>query len=50
MYRPEKKNALEQAAFWHEVKVVRCLPTPFTHEKLITFQCIQVTDNDVADR
>ena len=22
MYSPEKKNVLEQAAFWHEVKVV----------------------------
>ena len=24
--------------------------TPFLHTKLITFQCIQVTDNDLADR
>ena len=26
-----KKNLLEQAAFWHEVKVVCCLPTSFLH-------------------
>ena len=26
--RPRKKNSLEQAAFWHEVKVVCCLLTP----------------------
>ena len=25
----KKKKLLEQAAFWHEVKVVCCLPTPF---------------------
>ena len=25
----KKKKILEQAAFWHEVKVVCCLPTPF---------------------
>ena len=31
-------------------KSVCCLPTPFLHAKLITFQCIQVTDNDLADR
>ena len=24
-----EKNSLEQAAFWHEVKVVCCLLTPF---------------------
>ena len=26
-----EKNSLEQAAFWHEVKVMSCLPTPFLH-------------------
>ena len=25
----EKKNSLEQAAFWQEVKVMCCLSTPF---------------------
>ena len=28
---PSEKKKLEQAAFWHEVKVVCCLPTPFLH-------------------
>ena len=28
IYPPEKKNSLGKAAFWHEVKVVYCLPTP----------------------
>ena len=41
----QTKNLLEKAAFWHEVKVVCCL-----HAKLITFQCTQVTDDDLADR
>ena len=27
----KKKKKLEQAAFWHEVKVVCCLPNPFLH-------------------
>ena len=45
-----EKNSLEKAAFWLEVKVVCCLPTPLLHAKLITFQCIHVTDNDLADR
>ena len=27
-----------------------CLPTPFLHMKLTTFQCIQVTDNDLTDK
>ena len=40
----------KKTAFWYEVKGVCCLPTPFLHAKLITFQCIQVTDNDLADR
>ena len=31
-----KENSLEQAAFWHQVKVKCCLPTPFLHAKLIT--------------
>ena len=26
-----EKNSLEQAAFWHEVKVVCCLLTSFLH-------------------
>ena len=26
-----RKPICEQAAFWHEVKVVCCLPTPFSH-------------------
>ena len=36
---------MEKAAFWQEVKDVCCL-----HAKLITFQCTQVTDDDLADR
>ena len=28
---PSEKKKLEQAAFWHEVKVVCCLLTPFLH-------------------
>ena len=43
----QRQNSLEKAAFWQEVKVVCCLPTPLLHAKLITFQ---VTDNDLADR
>ena len=43
----QRKNLLEKAAFWQEVKVVCYLPTPLLHAKLITFQ---VTDNDLADR
>ena len=34
IYPPEKKNILEQIAFWHEVKVVCCLMTPFSHYTL----------------
>ena len=30
--------------------MVCCLLTPLLDVKLITFQCIQVTDNDLADR
>ena len=45
-----EKNSLEKAVFWHEVKAVCCLPTPFLDAKLITYQCIQVTHNDLADR
>ena len=30
IYQPEKKS-VEQAAFWHKVKVVCCLPPPFLH-------------------
>ena len=41
----QRKNLLEKAAFWQEVKVVCCL-----HAKLITFQCTHVTDDDFADR
>ena len=32
-----RKYSLEQAAFWHEVKVVCCLPTCFLHSRLLTF-------------
>ena len=48
----QTKNSLEQEVFWHEVKVVCCPPTPFLHScmKLITFQCIYETDNDLAGR
>ena len=28
IYPSDEKNSLEQAAFWHEVKVVCCQPTP----------------------
>ena len=37
-----EKNPLEKAG----LKVMSCLPTPFLHAKLLTFQCIQVRDND----
>ena len=40
----------KKAVFWHEAKVVCCLPIPFLHARVITFQCIQVTGNDLADR
>ena len=45
-----RKNSLQKAAFWHEVKVVCCLLTPFLHAPLITSQCTQVTHNDLAER
>ena len=48
-YRPEKKF-IGKSSIWHEVKVVCCLPTPFLHARVITLQCIHVTDNDLADR
>ena len=32
----QRRNLLEQAAFWHQVKVKCCLPTLFLHAKLIT--------------
>ena len=46
-----EKNSMEQEAFWHEVKVVCCLLTPFLHScmKLITFQCIHKTDNLISN-
>ena len=34
-----EKNSLEQAASWHDVKVVCCVLTPFSHAKFITLQC-----------
>ena len=34
IYPSEKKKILEQIAFWHEVKVVCCLMTPFSHYRL----------------
>ena len=40
----QRKNSLEQAAFWHQVKVKCCLLTPFLHAKLTT-----LIDN-LADR
>ena len=46
--RPRKKNSLEQAAFWHEVKVVCCLLTPlFTLSRFFTCNkyCLQATDD-----
>ena len=46
----QRKNSLEKAVFWHEAKVVCCLLTPFLHARVITFQYVQVTDNDLADR
>ena len=27
----EKKNSLDQAAFWHDLKAVCCLQTPFLY-------------------
>ena len=30
IYPSVKQTSLEQAAFWHEVKVLCCLPTPFS--------------------
>ena len=40
----QRKNSLEQAAFWLQVKVKCCLLTPFLHAKLTT-----LIDN-LADR
>ena len=31
---PPEKNSLEQAAFWHEEKVVCCLPNPVLTHKI----------------
>ena len=31
----QRKKSLEQTAFWHEVKVVCYLPTPFLHYNLV---------------
>ena len=40
---PLEKKFIEQAAFWEEVKVVCCLPTPFLH----TGSCQVVTGTAV---
>ena len=36
----QRKNSLEQAAFWHQVKVKYCLPTPFLHAKMTTLMLL----------
>ena len=44
---PDKgNNSLEQAVFWHEVKVVRCLPIPFFYAGEITLTVGRCTELD----
>ena len=47
-----RKNSLEKSSILAQGKscVLRITLTSFLHAKLITFQWIQVTDNDLADR
>ena len=45
----QRKNSLEQAAFWHQVNVV--LPTdPLLHAKLITFTILLTEDQQLIDK